>query len=98
VILWAKIKEWVIGFLGLLAAIGGIWLYGRQSGKQAEEKNTQAAKDDAANAKQETKQLEDRHAVDTEVQKLPESEAADVATASPNTAAGRLRTEGWSRD
>jgi len=97
-LLWAKVWKLVCALGALLAAIGGIWLWGREKGKASEQVKTRDAQEDAATAQATTRQLESRHETDTEVQRLPDAPAQTVETAAAGTAAGKLRDNGWMRD
>jgi len=95
--LWAKVWKWVCALGAVLAAIGGIWLWGREKGKASEQVKTRDAQEAAATAQAMAEQLESRHETDVEVQKLPDAPAQPMATADPATAAGKLRDD-WTRD
>jgi len=95
-LLWAKVWKWVCALGAILAAIAGVWLWGREKGKASEQVKTRAAQDAAATAQATAQQLESRHETDTQVQRLPDAPAQPVATADPATAAGKLQD--WSRD
>lgn len=97
-LLWGKVWKWVAAMGAILAAIGAIFLAGREKGKAAEQVKTQAAQQEAEVAQQTTKILESRHDIDTKVQNLPEAPAQTVATAVVSSAAGELRDSGWTRD
>lgn len=95
---WVKLQGYVYAFGAVLAAIAAAIFYGREKGKASEQRNTDAAKSDAATAQATTEQLESRHETDAEVQKLPDAPAQTVGNAAPGTAAGELRDNGWTRD
>lgn len=93
----AKLKTWALALFAVLAAIAGALLYGRRKGKQAAEQ-AEAVRDAQANA-QAAQQVIQAHEVRDEVEaenaKLPNAGPQAVATADPDTAAGRLRDDGW---
>jgi type II secretory pathway pseudopilin PulG len=93
----AKLKTWALALLAVLAAIAGALLYGRRKGRQAAEQ-AEAVRDAQANA-QAAQQVIQAHEVRDEVEaenaKLPKAGPQAVATADPDTAAGRLRDDGW---
>lgn len=91
--LWARLYGWVMALGALVAAVGAAWLYGRHQGKEAQE-DKQAVADAQANAQAQ----HDRNEVDNETAKLPDAPPQKVGDADPNTAAGRLRDDGWLRD
>jgi len=97
-LLWAKVWKWVCALGAVLAAIGGIWLWGREKGKASEQVKTRDAQEAAATAQATVEQLESRHATDTAVQNLPAAPLQTIADADPTTAAGKLRDDGWVRD
>lgn len=89
--LWLKIQGYVYAFAAIVVAIGAAILYGRSKGVASEQAKTDAAEQDAQVAHQQNAILESRHDTDTQVQSLPEAPPQAVATADPNTAAGKLR-------
>lgn len=96
----AKLKAWALAVLAVLAAIGSAWLYGRRGGKQAQ-RQADAARDAQASAQAAQNTIhahEVRHEVEAEVSKLPDAPAQKVGDAAPDSAAGRLRDDGWTRD
>jgi len=95
-LLWAKVWKWVCALGALLAAIGGIWLWGREKGKASEQVKTRDAQEATATAQATAQQLESRHETDAQVQRLPDAPAQTVGAADPATAAGRLQD--WTRD
>lgn len=96
-ILWLKLKGYLIAAGALLAALAGAVLYGRAKGKAAEQGKTREAQEAATAAQAKAEQLESRHETDAQVQRLPDAPAQTVGAADPGTAAGRLRDD-WTRD
>ncbi|HEY6019888.1 MAG TPA: hypothetical protein VIY48_08270 [Candidatus Paceibacterota bacterium] len=95
--LWAKVWKYVCALGALLLAIGGIWLSGRKSGVAA-----QKSKNDAREAKanieavKQVQAVEDsRRETDAEVAKSPDPGPQKVADAPSDSAAGKLRDDGW---
>jgi len=97
-LLWAKVWKWVCAIGAILAAIGGIWLWGREKGKASEQIKTRDAQEAAATAQATVHAHEVRNEVENETAKFPDAPAQSVAAADPATAAGRLRDDGWTRD
>lgn len=83
-ILLQRIKMWLAVAIGLAAAALGIWLKGRQAGKQAQGKQVIHAH-------------EVRDEIEAKNAKLPDATAQRVGDADPDTAAGKLRDDGWMR-
>jgi hypothetical protein len=90
---WGWLGKWLAILGGAVLAIGAAVLYGRSKGK-AEVEQKQAAQhgEDIAKA------AETRNEVEQGIQKLPEKPQARVGDADPDSAAGVLRDDGWTRD
>lgn len=97
-LLWAKIWKYVLMLGSLLAVIAGIFFEGRSKGVKSMQTKVDTADANVVVATTNANHLEARHEVDVEVAKLPDAPAQSVATAAPDTAAGKLRDEGWTRD
>lgn len=92
-----KLGRGVIAAFGLLLAFGAMALAMFEKGKRA-----QAQTDDAKDAQSSTdaaeqmvKAAQTRAEVENEVAKQPEAPPQKVADAAPDTAAGKLRGDGW---
>lgn len=96
-LLWAKVWKWVAAIGALAAVIAGIFLKGRESGKQSQQVKVDQATQDAQVAKQTAQAVETRHDIDQTVSNLPQAPAQTVASADPDSAAGKLRDNGWVR-
>jgi len=85
--------------LGLLLQPLLSWWRGRQQAKQLAKVTQQAVTAEAKDAQAEAiiKTEEVRHAVDQEVERLPEAPPQRVGDAVPGTAAGELHKR-WQRD
>lgn len=95
----SKLYGWLAAAGAVLLAIVTVGLYGRHKGKQAAEQ-AEAARDAQANAQAAQHVIqahEVRNEVEAENAKLPDAPAQPVATADPDTSAGRLRDDGWVR-
>lgn len=86
--LWERFKTWLVVIAALVATGVGIWLKGRQQGKQAAKQEQ---------ARQVIRAHEVRDEIETENAKLPDAPPQRVADADPDTAAGKLRDNGWMR-
>lgn len=95
--LWAKLYKWIIGIAVLAAAVGAIFLKGRESGKASNQSKVDEATQDAQIAIQTAQAVETRHDIEAANSQLPEAPAQKVADADPDTAAGKLRDDGWMR-
>ena len=94
-----KLKTWAITIGAALLSVGVAILYGIRKGK-AWQKGTDDARGAQANiqAVQQVQQTqESRYETDAEVSTLPDKGPQQVATADSNTAAGKLRDDGWVR-
>lgn len=96
-ILWLKLKGYLIAAGVFLAALGAAVLYGRAKGKAAEQGKTRAAQEAATAATEQVKANEVRHEVEVETARLPDAPPQKVADADPASAAGKLRDDGWVR-
>jgi hypothetical protein len=81
---WGWLGKWLAILGGAVLAIGAAVLYGRSKGKAEVEHIAKAA--------------ETRNEVEQGIQKLPEKPQARVGDADPDSAAGVLRDDGWTRD
>jgi len=93
----AKLKIWALALFGILATLVTVGFYGRHKGKVSAEKE-QAARDSrqAAEVAQQTIQAgKVRDEIESENAKLPEAGPQKVSEADPNSAAGKLRDDGW---
>lgn len=93
--LWAKIWKYLAGIAVLAAAVGAIFLKGRESGKASNQAKVDEATQDAKIATQSAQAVETRHDIEAANSQLPEAPAQKVADADPATAAGKLRDDGW---
>ncbi len=102
--MWAKCSQYVIAAGSILAAIAGIFLYGRFKGKSAAD--AKHAEQDAKRIEAETKIVEKidqahestREQVEEKIEKIPApttdpNETVRVGDAPKDSAAGKLR--GW---
>lgn len=94
--LWAKIWKYLAGIAVLAAAVGAIFLKGRESGKASNQAKVDEATQDAQIATQTAQAVETRHDIDTQVQALPEAPPSPVAKPVPGSAAADLATD-WMR-
>ena len=97
--LWAKARDWVLGVLAFLAMAAGAFALGRMKGKQAQQA-TEALGNALAQVAQDKVQAHNadvRREVENETSKLPDAPAQRVGNATADSAAGRLRDEGWTR-
>ena len=92
-----KIGRWIIGaalvIAGLLAALAIAFVKGKQS--QASVDDAKDAQSMADAAEQVVKAARTRAEVENEVAKEPVAPPQKVADAAPDTAAGKLRDDGW---
>lgn len=82
--LWGRLSSWIVGALGLLAAIAAVYLKGRAAGKQVEQRKVTERHLVEERAKAAT--VQEVHDVQTDVSLLP---TADVRQ--------RLQDK-WTRD
>jgi hypothetical protein len=82
--LWARFSTWIIGALGLLAAVAAVYLKGRSAGKKVEQ--AKEAQEDLAAERARGETIQEANDVHAEVGRLP----ADAVRE-------RLRNE-WQRD
>ena len=101
--LWRAVRAWALALLALVTAGAWAYLLGRRRGARgarAQERAKQAAKDAtnaAAAAQTQAHDAQRRHDIGDRVAALHDADAQKVATADPDSAAGRLREDGWSR-
>ena len=81
--LWGRFYGWVIGAVGLLAAIAAVYFKGRSTGKKIEQQK--ATQRDVDEAKEHAEVIRETANIDAEVSRLPASDLDD-----------RLRK--WTRD
>lgn len=98
--LWTKAGAWVALAGAVIVAVLGALLWGEHKGKQAgvADAARQAVKDAAAATKAVQDAAATRTQVDAAADKLPDAPAQEVGNAAPDTAAGKLRDDGWTRD
>lgn len=94
-IVWAKIWKWITAIAVVATAIAAIFLKGRESGKASNQAKVDEATQDAQIATQTAQAVETRHDIEAANSQLPEAPAQKVADADPDTAAGKLRDDGW---
>ena len=95
-----KLGRFALELFALLVAFGATALAMFEKGKR-KQADTDKAKDAQANAQatqQITQAATTRQEVENETAQLPAAPPQTVATADPDTAAGKLRTGGWLRD
>jgi hypothetical protein len=91
IVLWEKIKTWIIALGSIIVTIVGFWLYGREQGKK-DQKQAEATEA----SEQTQKAQETRSEVNKEVQNLPDAPAQKLDTPIKGTAAEELSP--WLRD
>jgi hypothetical protein len=94
-----KIGRWLVGIAVTLAAVAAALVVAFVKGKHAQA-DKDAAKDDqslADAAQQVVTAANARQEVENENAALPDAPPQTVANASPGTAAGDLRDDGWVR-
>lgn len=96
-LLWAKVWKWVAAIGALTAVAAGIFLKGRESGKQSQQVKVDQATQDAQVAKQTAQAVETRHDIDTQIEALPEAPPSSVAKPIPGSAVDELKSDGWVR-
>lgn len=95
-LLWDKIKDWVIGIGALVLAVGAAWIAGKRGGSKEAEATATArdavieANTKAATAEQKSTNAEIRHDVETSVATQP------VTDVEPNPSAKQLQDD-WAR-
>lgn len=67
--LWSRFYQWIIGASLALAAIAAIYLRGKSSGKQVEQKK--ATQRDLTEAKQHAETIRENSIVQAEISRLP---------------------------
>lgn len=81
--LWSKFSKWIIGALGIVAAVVAVYLRGRSAGKAVEQKK--ATQRDLEAAQKHAETIRETIDVETEVSRLPDSDV-------------RERLSKWTRD
>lgn len=94
--LWAKIWKYLAGIAVIAAAVGAIFLKGRESGKASNQSKVDEATQDAQIATQTAKAVETRHDIDQTVSHMQEAPPSPVANPVAGSAAAELGSD-WMR-
>lgn len=70
--LWSRFYGWIIGALGLIAALAAVYFRGRSAGKAVEQKK--ATQRDLEDAQQHAETIRETIDVETEISRLPDSD------------------------
>jgi uncharacterized membrane-anchored protein YhcB (DUF1043 family) len=81
--IWSRFSTWILGALAVLAAVAGVYLKGRSTGKRVEQNKATARELEQERARAET--IQEVSNVQTEVARLPDD-------------AVRERLSKWTRD
>mgnify|MGYP000849663147 FL=1 len=82
--LWSRFSGWIIGALGVMAAVAGIYVRGRSAGKQVEQRK--ATERDLDAAREHAEIIRETSNAQAEIDRLPDSDVRQ-----------RLRDK-WQRD
>lgn len=103
--LWAwfvgtRVGRWIVGVALTLAALGAALAVAFVKGKQhqADADKARDAQSLAEAAEQAVKASTVRKEIENATAKLPDAPPQRVGDAYPDTAAGKLRDDGWTRD
>lgn len=68
--LWSRFSTWIIGTLGIIAAVAAVYLRGRSAGKSVEQKK--ATQRDVEEAKAHAEVIRETSKIDSDVARLPD--------------------------
>jgi hypothetical protein len=98
---WAHAKAWATAALAAVVAASAAYLLGRRKGAAEAtatvqlQQRAELAESNAAAAEAAAKHAEVRHEIEAETSVLSDPGPQRVGDASPDSAAGRLRDDGW---